>query len=204
MMMKRIATATALASLLAAPAFAGALIFEPAPEPEVVVAPPAPPPPALPTWSGGYVGGTLGWAWGRLSQDDEDGVTFRQRDNGFNYGAQAGFDFDAGGFVVGGEAAYERPRVSFDEGDMNQLVRLTARAGVPFGNTLAYVRGGGAWVDTDFGNEWGWTAGAGVEQLITDNISAGLEYNFHRFTGFDVDDGRLNHQTVGARVNFRF
>jgi outer membrane immunogenic protein len=197
--MHKIIATTALASLLAAPAFAGALIFEPAPEPVVAAPAPAPAPaPVLPNWTGGYVGGTLGWAIG-------DGGGVGDSDDGFNFGAQAGYDFDLGNqFVIGGEAAYERPDVSLGGDSVDQLVRLTARAGYSFGNTLAYVRGGGAWVDGDPGSDWGWTAGVGVEQLITNNISAGVDYNYHRVDDWFANDNNLDLHTVGARLNFRF
>jgi outer membrane immunogenic protein len=243
MMKYRIVAATALASLVAVPASAGAIIFEPAPEPQVTVAPAPPPPAPRPVWTGPYVGAQVGW--GRLEldspafdvNDDDDfgiaqvefGEAFSIRDSGIVYGAHLGYDFGfANGFVVGAEVAYNRlnadPSVDLEffgdplgtlTFDAKHLVRLTARAGYSFGNTLVYAKGGGAWLRgttrfrgfEDFSernSDRGWVAGGGVEHLITTNVSAGVEALFHRFRDFDDTDFDIDLTTIQARISYRF
>jgi outer membrane immunogenic protein len=242
-MIKRIVTATSIASVLAAPAYAGALIFEPAPEPQVTVAPAPPPLPPRPVWTGPYVGAQIGW--GRVELDspafdfnddfDDDGFAAAQvefgdafsiRDSGLVYGGHLGYDFGfANGFVIGGEVAYNRldadpstelavfgDPIGVLTFEADHLVRLTARAGYSFGNTLVYAKGGGAWLRgrtrfDDFSernDDWGWVAGGGVEHLITSNVSAGVEALFHRWRDFDDTDFDIDATTIQARISFRF
>lgn len=212
--MRRLLTATAALSLAAAPAFAGALIFEPA-QPEPIAAPaPVVAPVALPTWTGPYVGGELGWSW-----LDADGTVaagdFDVSDNGLIGGVFAGYDWQLqNGVVLGGEVAYnladltasgENASVSLDN-----VVRLTGRAGFGFGEGLLYARGGAAWLDGDVttvegtssSSDWGWVAGAGYEQRITQNVSAGIEALYHDVSGLGAADANLT--TVQARLSWRF
>lgn len=97
------------------------------------------------------------------------------------------------------------PRYSFD---------LTARAGYLVNDkTLVYARGGYAnsrlrtTLVTDTAttrlsdNLDGWLVGGGVERVLTDNVSARLEY---RYTDFGNDGGQYDqHQAlVGISYNF--
>lgn len=94
---------------------------------------------------------------------------------------------------------------------MERRVRENAnarlRAGYAFGaqrNTLVYATGGGAWgrmTNRFFSNNvanarssngnysaWGWTAGGGIEQRVTNNFSVGLRY---LYTDLKADDARV-------------
>ncbi|HLS58885.1 MAG TPA: outer membrane beta-barrel protein [Paracoccaceae bacterium] len=222
--------ASAAAVLIASPALAGALIFEPEPEPVVTVAP-APAPAPIANWTGPYAGVQVGW--GDVEADvgtiTAGGVTvsdFSSDDDDVVYGAQLGYDYDFGnGFVLGGELAYVRPEaeptatvtgddaVDYDaEAKIDHLVRLTARGGYSLGNTLLYVKGGGMWLDgeaeangfTESASGWGWVAGAGIEHLITNNVSAGIEYLYHEADDFDDSGIDVNVQTVTLGINYRF
>tara|TARA_R110002110_G_scaffold344164_3_gene554154 strand:+ start:449 stop:1069 length:621 start_codon:yes stop_codon:yes gene_type:complete len=135
---------------------------------------------------------------------------------GYNYkvsdrfviGAEAGFsgafDDDVRGQTSGDSVTID-PRYSFD---------LTARAGYLVDDkTLAYVRGGyaNARVRTTLvsddttsrasDNLDGWLVGGGVERMLTDKISARLEY---RYTDFGNNGGQYDqHQAlVGISYNF--
>ena len=206
-MTKRILWTTALAVCSAAPAFAGALIFDPAPEP--VVAAPAPMAPAAPqpTWTGPFIGAQVGW--GRTTFDETPLGDFD--DDGEVYGAQLGYDVEFGGFVLGGELSYLQAELEPDEEDieLERAVRLLGRGGFSLGRTLIYAKGGGAWLDgttgDDGADDLAWVAGGGVEHLVTDSISAGLEYLYHHKNNFgDEPDIDVTLQTVTLRVNFRF
>jgi opacity protein-like surface antigen len=208
--MKTLLATAAAAGLLASPALAGALIYEPAPQAEVVVPAPAPAP-ALPSWTGGYVGGQLGWADAEI-----DGDTGDASDDGLFGGVYGGYDYDFGNnFVLGGELAYDRHDLSASSAgigyELDNAVRATARGGYAFGNTLAYVKGGAEWLDGETtvagdssgASDWGWVAGAGVEHRVTERVTAGAEYLYHRVDDFG-DAGDLTANTIAARVSYRF
>ena len=219
-MINKFAMATA-AIALAAPAFAGAGgKMDPIVEPEVVE-PVEMEEPAAPArdWTGPYVGlnGTY------------IGVNNRDRGNfggsGPGIGAHAGYNFDFGGFVLGAEAEWDFYNdVTLDElgdrfptaGEVENMGRLKARAGVPIGNDLlAYGLAGVAHMRTsDIGNNTGWVVGAGAEYMVTNDFSVGAEVAYHRFDDVSVDGGGdvpaggadydFEATTVSVRGSFRF
>ncbi len=187
-------------------------------------------------FSGPYVGVQGGWQQDKVRatvRDSESTTTGRETSSGFAYGAQLGYDFKVGeSFVVGAEAFLtgdtDKLRwavgpgqsVSFDGG---RSFGLLARAGVlATPKTLIYAKGG--WengrftlASTDAGvterastNRDGWSLGAGVEQMLTDNVSARVEYRYTKFNSFgndDLSDGasaRVNRNRIMAGVNYRF
>ncbi len=208
--MKSLVATTLIASLAAAPAFAGVL-FEPVPPEPVVAAPMAPLPPPLPIWTGGYAGAQIGW--GRAEVENDIDISDDDVIGGFH----AGYDFEVGGgFVVGGEVAYDRANMApFGNGttvEVDNVVRLTARAGYAFGNTLVYAKGGAAWIEGDVtvngdstsADDWGWVAGAGFEHRIAPRITAGVEGLYHRATSFDDFDLDVDVWSLQARISYRF
>src|SRR5260370_33921921 len=84
------------------------------------------PPPAPTTsynWTGGYVGGHVGWGRGRANTTfpplpnatqfiDLTPTTLRPDPSGFNGGAQGGYNWKMGHFVIGGEADISWSRMS--------------------------------------------------------------------------------------------
>ena len=69
---------------------------------------------------------------------------------------------------------------------------MRGRAGVAFnGNrTLLYATGGAAWADVDYtaagasgfsNTHFGWVAGGGIEHMLTQNVSARVEYLHYDF-----------------------
>ncbi len=195
--MKKLLLTASAAALMTTPAFAGALIFEPEPEPVVEVAP-APAPLPVIDWSGPYAGLQAGWADADAEDDDDD----------WFIGAHAGYDHDFGGFILGGELAYDWLDMDAGDTELDHLVRATLKGGYAFTEqTMAYVKGGAAWLDgEDSGNssesEFGWVAGAGVEHRFTETVSGGVEYLWHDVNNFGDDDVEL--QTLAARLTFRF
>ena len=84
---------------------------------------PAPAPATSYTWTGGYVGGHAGWGRGRANTTftplpnatqfiDMTPTTLRPDPSGFNGGAQGGYNWQTGHFVVGGEADISWSRMS--------------------------------------------------------------------------------------------
>lgn len=125
-----------------------------------------------------------------------------------------GFDIQRGNLVVGlvGEvgkanivdyvSAFSTTPASYTISTrLDWNASLRARAGYAANTTLFYVTGGGAYADLDSrfetsntantftprGGEdaWGYTAGGGIEQKISKNISFGLEY---LWTDLKMDD----------------
>ncbi|HEV7288381.1 outer membrane protein [Sphingomonas sp.] len=128
--------------------------------------------------------------------------------------ARVGFDVQRGNLVFGlvGEvgkantvdfvSAFSTTPASYTISTrMDWNASLRARAGYAANTTLFYVTGGGAYADLDSrfetsntansftptGGEdaWGYTAGGGLEQKISKNISVGVEY---LWTDLKMDD----------------
>jgi outer membrane immunogenic protein len=191
--------ATAL-GLSAAPALAADVgTPEPLPVPEVVAAAPTN------DWTGFYLGALLGYSWGDAETDDEDAGDFSV--DGVDGGAYAGANWQAGNFVFGAEADLllsgledTSDDLTVDQG-LNGSLR--ARAGIALDQFLLYGTGGAALTsldvsDDDGGQEdelWGWTLGAGAEAMVTDNLTARVEY---RYTDYEDktfslgDEGDVN------------
>ncbi|WP_226780719.1 outer membrane protein [Oceaniglobus trochenteri] len=193
-------TTTAIAALVSAPALAGGMN---APEPEAVI--PAPAPVIAPAfsggdWTGGYVGANL--AYGGANQD-VDG-------NGAVGGVQAGYLYDFGQFVLGGELGLNAADVEFDggAGNADTLHTLKLKGGYDVGRTLIYgtvgaAQSSGTYLGTDY-DETGYLLGAGVDYMLTDSVSLGGEVNHSRFEDINGTGDDIGITTVGANVNYRF
>ncbi len=167
-------------------------------------------------WSGVYVGGVLGYNWGkdRLTEyNTNDGtprnMAFDYNLDGFSGGLKTGVNFQSGDFVYGAEADIELTNIqgTFID-DIQHLGRgddsyawqasLRGRAGFALDRMMIYGTGGLAaarmknvYTLVPYGisepienTHYGWTAGAGVDYAVTDNVIAGIEYRFTRFNEF--------------------
>lgn len=157
-----------------------------------------PAPVAIYNWSGFYIGGHAGYAWGREEiTDNITGVTAATDPSGFLAGAQVGYNWQVGQWVFGiegdwswtnadGSAAIPGAIVTSEH---NWYGTATARLGYAVDNWLWYVKGGAAWADADYSiagvsvgeTRSGWTIGGGLEYGLTPNWSAKLEYNYLDF-----------------------
>lgn len=185
--------AAVAATAVAGPVFAGS--YEPAPV-EPVIATPAPAPVYTGSdWTGGYVGGSLGY--GDLKADGDSG-------DGTVYGLQGGYDYDFGSFVLGGELDYQASDVSISGVDVDSMTRLKLKAGYDAGPALIYGVVGAARADTDLGDDTGWVYGAGVDYKVSEKVSVGGEYLYHQIDDFNGTGTDLEGGTLSARVNYRF
>lgn len=147
---------------------------------------------ALPVqdWTGIYLGVLLGYSFGQTDVDTGPSVDA----GGFDGGVYAGYNYQFDNWVAGIEGDI---LISDVEGgsagtSVNQdwagSVRL--RAGYSLESFLLYgtgglavsgseLSGGGS---TDSQTLLGWTVGAGIESMITDNVTARVEY---RYTGYE-------------------
>jgi len=197
--MKKILLSSVALLGLTAGAMAADLPSRYAPAPIVAAAP-------IFTWTGFYVGVNAGFGW---STDDEvtiGGTTFVVDDEiGFVGGAQAGYNYQIGSFVVGLEGDIQYADFggevdgAFDNGDWFGTIR--ARAGVAFDRALVYATGGFAFAD----DANGWTLGGGIEYAFTNNLSAkveGLYVNLDTDTPFGSYDNEFG--VVRAGLNYKF
>ncbi len=152
-------------------------------------------------WTGPYIGGFAGFAslegdydasplCGCVAPDIEMSGT------GYHAGVLAGWNYQFDNLVVGIEGDYawggdvatnnspaEQTALQFDG-----IGTLRARAGWAHNDTLLYVTGGAAFIDTEFSGEvgtenirddkWltGWTVGGGIEHAFGGGLAARLEY----------------------------
>ncbi|MBX9830175.1 MAG: outer membrane beta-barrel protein [Xanthobacteraceae bacterium] len=163
-----------------------------------------------PSWTGCYIGGNVGYAWGRAELESPVG-TASATNSGFTGGGQIGCDYQfAGtGFVVGIRDMFNwtglESDATFGSGPLAGVTAnsrtkwvntLTGRVGyTAFPNSLLYVQGGGAWsrMDVDLINgagaqigqfantKGGYVVGAGWEYKFAPNWSAFVEYNYMNF-----------------------
>lgn len=172
----------------------------------------APPPPY--SWVGPYIGANLGFQWGEITNNPTEPA-------GIAGGLQAGYNWQMGQFVFGGEADIQASAAddTFAPWQFSNpwFGTLRARGGLAFNNVLLYVTGGFAYgkVEGEFAGLsesrmlYGYTLGAGMEVGFTPNWSARVEYlwldyadrNFATVTG--TENG-LETSLLRFGVNYRF
>ena len=176
---------------------------------DVVVNEPVPIVPAGFTWTGGYVGLQFGGGWSNVDQPFSffpPGPANLSQDNangsGVIGGVFAGYNWQSGSFVFGGEADIDATSIDGDDGgsagDINGfkaqwMASARLRAGYAVDRWLIYGTGGYAYLrgkadrrDPGFEESQsasfnGWTIGAGAEYALTDNIIIRGEYRFADF-----------------------
>jgi len=204
------ATATGLISTSALAADLGGPI-EPLPTPPAVQAAPAN------NWTGFYLGALGGFGF-RNANTSVGNINA----DGFDIGGYAGANWQWGNFVVGAEGDVVWPfgdgsggGVTVDQG-LNGSLR--GRAGIALDRFLVYGTAGAAATDleltgggvSDNQTLWGWTAGAGVESMLTDNITARVEYRFTDYGNetFTLGGGPVNSDlqthTIRGGIGVKF
>jgi outer membrane immunogenic protein len=211
-MRRSVLAGTVAAILVGAPALAADLTnVEPLPTPPAVEASPSN------NWTGFYLGVLGGFGWAQADAEAGD-VDF----DGFDIGGYGGANWQWGNFVVGAEADIIGPWRDGSEGgvsaDQGLNGSLRGRAGIALDRFLLYGTAGLAGTKlelssaagSDENDLWGWTAGAGVEGIITDNITARVEYRFTDYEdktfelgGADVESD-LQTSTIHGGVGFKF
>ena len=158
------------------------------------------------TWSGPYFGIHAGKGWSGLTTDYTEnnwwtsGGQFKSDLAGVLKGGQAGYNYQAGLWVIGGEVSYSdadmgnsanSPYFTGDNyaADINGIFSAIVRLGYDVSGTLIYLKGGyaSAKIETsnsdinritqERGRHTGPTVGAGIEHKLSPRISFGLDYN---------------------------
>jgi outer membrane immunogenic protein len=159
--------------------------------------------PASYNWSGFYLGVNGGYGFGTSSWDSSFAGTGNFNVNGALAGGTVGINYQAGSFVFGFEA--DGDWTGFTGASNNALCALSAqtagavcqtketwlvtvrgRAGYAVNRLLIFATAGGATGNVEAGlrppgtvddlNNFGWTAGGGIEAAITDYWTVKLEY----------------------------
>ena len=185
---------------------------EPLPTPDAVVAEPAN------DWSGFYLGALLGYTWGDADTDLAGDIEA----DGVDGGGYAGATWQFGNFVLGAEADVLASGVESDEEPVGveQGVNgsLRARAGIALDQFLLYGTAGATLSEVEVSGLgaadeetlWGWTAGAGAEAMVFNNVTARVEYRYsdyedQTFTlGGTETDADLTTHSVRAGIGVRF
>ena len=197
--MKKLTKITA-AALVATTSLSGVALAGSLTDPIVETPVIAPPPVNLSgDWTGFYTGLQLGYG-------DIDGDAGLEGDDNL-YGFHAGYDYDFGNWVVGGELDYDKADIDLNGGiaNVDSVARLKFKGGYDLGNTLVYATAGMARADTSVGDETGPFAGIGVTYKVTERYTIGAELLEHRFdavggvAGADVDA-----TTLTLRGSLRF
>ncbi|WOC17365.1 outer membrane protein [Pseudochrobactrum sp. MP213Fo] len=186
------------------------------------------------SWEGAYVGVNAGYGFGKMKEED---VSVKPR--GFVGGVQAGYNWQFDQIVAGIEADFQgstmKKGVSFyDEdgvyegdvkgkiqwfgtvrgrlgGNIAERTMLYGTAGLAYGKVK--IEGYDAELDVyDSASKTraGWTAGAGIEHAVTDNVTLKTEYLYtdlgkvkFRDEG-DVAKVKTNFHTVRVGLNYKF
>jgi outer membrane immunogenic protein len=229
--MKRLLLGTAICTASVAGAFAADL---PARSNANVPAYKAPEAMAVYNWTGFYIGGHIGGAFG--------GPDSLERHHGqFLGGLQFGFDRQfAGSWVIGSEVQLSGfagnnghgvlfPANTLVTDKTNLLGSFTARIGYSWGPALLYAKVGSAFrdntdinastggvpiaVSTSNRHDLGITAGGGLEYMFAPNWSAKAEYQYYNFgdSTFTAGPAALigskfwnDEHTVKLGINYRF
>ncbi|MEM8692208.1 MAG: outer membrane beta-barrel protein [Pseudomonadota bacterium] len=199
--MKRIITSALVTAGLSSAAFAGSL------EEPVVTAPPPPPPPVQlgGDWTGPYIGLQLGYA-----DVDADAPGLAASGDDILYGLHAGYNYDFGQFVLGGEIDYDFTDIDLttaagaSAAEVDSVARLKAKAGYDAGPALIYLTGGVAQVDTSLGNETGEFYGIGLSYQVSDRYVVGAEILEHSFDDIDGTGVNADATTFTIRGSLRF
>lgn len=172
---------------------------------DAVATPPVAPAPAatvepLYIWSGPYAGAFLGYNWGDVD-------TGSNNVDGAAGGVFAGYNWQFDKYVVGieGDLGYSGADGTSSGLEVKQgaFGSVRGRLGIDLNPFLLYATGGVAAASAKFDDgassdrntHIGWTAGAGAEAAVTDNVTARIEY---RYTDYGSKDYNLSTGPVSA------
>ena len=174
-------------------------------------------------WDGLFLGAFAGYGWGTVEDAVDTGLLNDLDVDGWQVGVNAGANFTVSEAIVAGivgDIAWSD--ISGVAGDASYDVDWTGsirgRLGFDGGAFLPYVTAGVAFANAtavddllaeDSQTHIGWTAGAGVEFAVAENVSLDLQYRYSDFGSKDYEltaptELSLTSHAVTAGVNFKF
>ena len=151
-------------------------------------------------WSGFYVGGGLGT--GAVGIGDDPDI------DSSSFGLNAGYRYDMGSIVLGGEVEYSALDFESAGDDFDaSVLRLKGRVGYDAGAIMPYAVAGLAQLTIEDGSDTsdnGYFYGVGVDYAVTDNIYVGGEILQHQFDDFNDGGADIEAQTMSLRVGYSF
>jgi outer membrane immunogenic protein len=168
-------------------------------------------------WNGWYVGGHVGYLWGRTTVWD-DGVLIESnaKTDGVVGGLLGGINWQTGAWVFGLEADFgwsnargtggaALPTIEVNHYDINWTGHFRGRVGYAVNNLLLFIAGGLALADIDYSQTsvvapvtapvdgavyTGWSIGGGVDVIISPKVIGRAEYLYD-------DYGHKNYVIIG-------
>ena len=153
-------------------------------------------------WTGPYAGVQIGTA-----EIDVDGALEVDGD-GPSFGSFAGYNFQSGPVIFGGEVDYDVTEYDIGDGaaEVDSTTRVKARVGTELGGGLAYGTVGAVWATSpDFiGDGEGYLFGLGYDLPVADNVIVGGEILQHQFDDYNDTGADVGVTTLKARVAYSF
>lgn len=222
--MKKLLLASTLLCAMSGYALAADAVVE-AP-PEVYVAP-------VFSWTGGYIGGQIGYLWGEGDASSPTLGTSEIEPDGWLGGVYVGYNYQfTNNVVLGIDADFAWTGADDEstiflagvdngtlETELDWEGAVRARLGYAVDRFLPYVAGGvafgkldgeafdtaGVSVGSDDETNTGWTLGVGLEYAFTDNIIGRAEYRYTDFGDFDfADDISADLTTNDVRLGIAY
>jgi outer membrane immunogenic protein len=205
-------------SLLGAAAFAAAVVVGlPTPAKTADLAPnyyAAPVPYYAFSWAGPYIGGTAGYEWGSVDNS-------ATHPSGFAGGVEAGWNWQNGNFVYGGETDFNLSGAddTFASYQFSNpwFGTVRGRAGFAFNNVLIFGTAGLSYGEltvnapgdlSESHTSFGWVAGLGAEVSFTPHWSAKAEWLYLDFADRDYSVTGTNNglaaNLVRLGLNYHF
>jgi outer membrane immunogenic protein len=167
-------------------------------------------------WAGAYAGGTASWQRGDFNRQGD------AKANGLGGGVYGGYNMQSGQLVYGGETDLNYSGVDAErnglKGKQGVNGSIRGRVGIDLNPVLVYGTAGIAGTNVEMKNAngkddrnmVGWTAGAGAEAFVTNNVTARIEYRYSDYQkksfnlgGDKVKSGFEDHSVrVGLGVKF--
>ncbi|APY13209.1 MULTISPECIES: outer membrane protein Omp25 [unclassified Brucella] len=170
------------------------------------------------SWAGGYTGLYLGYGWNKAKTSTVGSI----KPDDWKGGAFAGWNFQQDQIVYGveGDAGYSWAKKSKDGLEVKQGFEgsLRARVGYDLNPVMPYLTAGIAGSQIKLNNglddeskfRVGWTAGAGLEAKLTDNILGRVEYRYTQYGNKNYDlagtnvRNKLDTQDIRVGIGYKF
>jgi outer membrane immunogenic protein len=162
------------------------------------------------SWTGFYIGGSVGGGWASSNiADTLFGLSASRNHSGFIGGSQVGFNYQFNSFVLSAEGDFSATGNSLVvplggtlalQGSANTqwLTMFAARFGVAVDHLLLYGKAGGGWAENNAtitslvtsasvsasNTNTGWLVGGGIEWAFLPNWSTKIEYDYVTLRGW--------------------